>query len=183
MLSPRWMCSLMLVPLLLAAAPGRAQQAPHKPGSGSPPVFDLPRDQPRMVEASERARASLDVFNHYLARAARGEVVADLRVTFTEGETREHMWVTGVTLENGRYRGSLASVPVRVRGVAAGDRVWVSPSAVTDWVVVEDGMMIGGFTVMELRRSLTPKQRQEHDRAAGYRFPPDTAIWNLPPRP
>lgn len=179
---PRLMCSLVLVPLLLAAAPGQAQQVIRKADSGSPPAYHLPRDQPRMAEASERARATLDVFNRYLPRAARGEVVADLRVTFEEVGIREHMWVTGVTLENGRYRGTLSSVPVRLRGVAAGDRVWVSPSDVTDWVVVEDDMMIGGFTIMEVRRLLSPRQRQEHDRAAGYGFPPDTAVWNLPPR-
>lgn len=180
---PRSMCSLVLIPLLFAAAPGRAQQPTRQPGNGSPPVFVLPGDQPRIADAGARARASLDVFNRYLARAARGEVVADLKVIFVKGGTREHMWVTGVTLENGRYHGRLASMPVRVRGVALGDRVWVWPSDVEDWVVVEDGMMIGGFTVMELRRSLPPKQRQQHDRAAGYRFPPDTAIWNLPSNP
>jgi uncharacterized protein YegJ (DUF2314 family) len=176
------MCSLVLVPLLLAAAPGQAQQVILKPRSGSPPVLSIPRGHARLSEAGERARATLDVFNRYLPRAARGEVVADLRVTFEEGDIREHMWVTRVTLEKGRYRGTLNSVPSRLRGLAAGDQVWVSPAHVTDWVVVEDGMMVGGFTIMEIRRMLSPKQRQEHDRAAGYGFPPDTSLWNLPPR-
>lgn len=172
----------VLVPtLLLAVVPAGAQEPLRRSRSGQPDTYGVEAGDRRMEAAMERARATLAVFDGYLPRAARGEVGASLKVRFTEGDESEHMWVTDLTREaDGRYSGTLVNTPLSLRGVAAGDRVTAAPGEVSDWVVVKDGALIGGFTIVELRRRMGPEERAAFERSQRYRMPADSAVWNLP---
>lgn len=170
-----------MLPALLAAVPSRAQETLRRTREGQADVLGVDGDDARMNAAMQRARATLPAFNAYLPRAARGEVSASLKAVFREGDEVEHMWITDVTLRDGRYHGTLNNRPMGVRNVAEGDPVTVSPDEVSDWMVVgSDGLMRGGFTVLELLGRMKPKERTRFEAGMDYRVPPDTAIWNAP---
>lgn len=168
--------------LLLAAAAAHAQPTPQvTTRDGQPSVYTVRSRDAAMDSVYARARATLPVFERYLPRAQRGEVVAQLKARFSEGDVGEHMWIRDVRRVGERYRGILDNVPTAVR-LARGDTVTVDAASVSDWMVVQDGALIGGFTLVEMRRRLTPKQRAQYDRESYYRTPADSAVWNLPPR-
>jgi uncharacterized protein YegJ (DUF2314 family) len=169
---------LLLLPLLLAGRPARAQEPVKQLRSD---VYGITHDA-AMEAAMARARETLPTFRSYLPRAAEGEVFAELKARFEQNGETEHMWVTDVSYKGGEYHGTLASTPVGLTNVSYGDPVTIGPDEVSDWVVVaEDNVMLGGFTIFVIRAMMDPKQRAEFDRGMGYRIPADGAII-APPR-
>ena len=170
----------MVLPLLLLPALGAAQEAPA-PTRARGDVYDVPQDDPAMAAAIERARATLPAFHRYLEQVAGGEVDAKLKAVFQQGGAVEHMWISNVTFDGRVYRGVLESRPMELTNVAQGDAVVIPPARVTDWiVVVEDGIMLGNFTTMELRRRMSASERARLDRAMGFRILADSAIIAVP---
>jgi uncharacterized protein YegJ (DUF2314 family) len=169
-------CALLLLPLLLAAAPCAAQERPSQLRDD---VYAVQNDAV-MDAAVERARETLAVFRRWLPRAADGEVVAQLKARFELGDEIEHMWITDVSFKGGAYHGRLASTPMADTDLAPGDAVTIRPDEVTDWMVVVDDVVLGAFTVIEIRRRMDPRQRSEFDAEAGYRIPDEAVL--EPPR-
>ena len=49
---------------------------------------------------------------------------------------------------------------------------WVSfdPDDITDWMYIEDGRLIGGYTTRLLRERMSPEERKQLDASAPYKF-------------
>lgn len=170
----------MLLPLLLLPALGAAQDAP-RPTQARGDVYDVPQDDAAMASAIARARQTLPVFHRYLEQAADGEADAKLKAEFEQDGVVEHMWIGDVSFDGRVYRGILESRPMDLTHVEQGDPVVIAPEHVTDWMVlVEDDVMLGNFTTMELRRRMSPKERAQLDRAMGFRILADSAIIAVP---
>jgi uncharacterized protein YegJ (DUF2314 family) len=169
-------CALLLLSLLLAALPARAQERPSQLRSD---IYWVQDDAP-IDSAAERARETLPVFRRWLPRAAEGEVVAQLKARFEFGDEIEHMWISDVRFKGGAYHGRLASTPMADTDLGPGDAVTIRADEVTDWMVVLDDVVLGAFTVIEIRRRMDPKQRREFDEESGYRIPDEAVL--EPPR-
>jgi uncharacterized protein YegJ (DUF2314 family) len=166
--------------LVFVAGQVQAQAAPRvTTREGQPSVYSVESGDPAMDAANNRARATLGVFDTFLQPAARGEVFAQLKARFSDGDNGEHMWIRDVRRVDGGYRGILDNVPMEVR-LSRGDTVVVTLADVSDWMVVKDGELIGGFTLVEMRRRMTPRQREHHDRESYFLVPADSAVWNVP---
>jgi uncharacterized protein YegJ (DUF2314 family) len=170
----------LLLPLLSAPV----CQAQDAKGTVRPreDIIGVQAEDAAMNLAIERARATLPIFDRYLSRAAGGEVQAILKARFQQGDVVEHMWVSDVTFTGGVYRGSLINRPRELTNVAQGDAVDIMPRHVSDWLVVEEGVGLGNFTMLELRRRMAPAERTAFDRSRHYRIMSDTAITALPQR-
>jgi uncharacterized protein YegJ (DUF2314 family) len=170
----------MVLPLLLLPVLGAAQDAP-RPTQARGDVYDVPQDDAAMASAIARARVTLPVFHRYLEQVADGEADAKLKAQFEQGGVVEHMWIGDVRFDGRVYRGVLESRPMDLTHVAQGDAVAILPEHVTDWmVVVEDDVMLGNFTTMELRRRMSAGERAQLDRAMGFRILADSAIIAVP---
>jgi uncharacterized protein YegJ (DUF2314 family) len=171
---------LMLLPLLLASTVCAAQDPPRISRERDD-VYNVPSEDAAMEAAIARARATLPVFHQYLDQAANGDVEVKLKAEFRQGDEVEHMWIADVSWDGRVYRGTLQSRPLGLTNVRQGDEVTIRPERVSDWLaVVEDDVMLGNFTTMELRRRMTPKQRAQLDRGMGYRILADSAIIAVP---
>ncbi len=67
-----------------------------------------------------------------------------------EEEHVEHLWLTVQRLDDERIHGQLDNEPVDVKSVRLGSKLTVSREEVTDWIVVDGGRMVGGFTAKVL---------------------------------
>lgn len=163
---------LLILPLLLAAPVCHAQVQADERRSD---VYQVEND-PAMDAAVMRARETLPTFREYLARAAAGEVNALLKARFEFGDEIEHMWISDVSFKGGVYHGRLASTPIAQTDLAPGDAVEIRPDEVTDWMVFVDEVVLGGFTVIELRSRMDPEQRKEFDAGMDYRVPNEAIL-------
>lgn len=171
---------VLAVFLLLLAAPACRAQNAESVVLTREGTIDVKAEDAAMNRAMARARATLPIFNSYLPGAAGGRVQAVLKAQFQQGDVIEHMWVSDVTFTGGVYRGRLINRPRELTNVAQGNAVNVSPKHVSDWLVVEEGVGLGNFTMLELRRRMTPADRAEFDGSRHYRIIADTALIALP---
>jgi uncharacterized protein YegJ (DUF2314 family) len=121
---------------------------------------------PQMEAAISAARDSIEVFLKAFSRPRPGQQSFLLKVAFEHGENREHIWMADLDLSGPRLRGVVANEPSpRFKQVAE-----FAPAQITDWMYVENGRLMGGFTTRVIRARLSPQERAELDAASPYTF-------------
>ncbi|MBL8984335.1 MAG: DUF2314 domain-containing protein [Gemmatimonadetes bacterium] len=70
--------------------------------------------------------------------------------TRVDGPTPEHIWVDGASFDGRVFRGTLNEDAV-FGAAKAGDSVVVAPSEISDWMVVVNGELCGGYTLRGAR--------------------------------
>ena len=69
------------------------------------------------------------------------------------------MWLGSVKYSDGQFSGMLISEPVGGTSVRAGDTITVPRDVLTDWTFVEDGKLVGGYTVRVLFDRSTEEEK------------------------
>ena len=67
-----------------------------------------------------------------------------------------------------------------MKGLRPGDTVSLAPDQVSDWMVGFDDVMLGGYTIQEIRRRLGRDERAVFDTTLLFRVVADTALLELP---
>jgi len=92
-----------------------------------------------------------------------------LKVVFDEGEQREHIWVADLGLAGDKLRGVIANEP-NLPSLKFMQKIEFDPQYISDWMYIEDGYLVGGYTTRVIRDRMTPEARIEHDASAPYKF-------------
>jgi uncharacterized protein YegJ (DUF2314 family) len=69
-----------------------------------------------------------------------------------------------------RFQGRVDNQPRKIRGLKLGQLVSVNPNEISDWLYVDNGRLIGGYTVRVRYSELSPEQKQEFDRKADFKM-------------
>lgn len=126
-----------------------------------------PDSDPEMESAFAEARASLDQFIQLLASPNPTRTFVALKVRFTSPDGGQDIWVDNVTYEDGRFHGLMGDDLPALR-LEFGERVEVPVESILDWMIVEDGKLIGGFTIRLAYSRMTPEEKQFFLDDAGY---------------
>lgn len=125
-------------------------------------------DDPRMNAAIEKARATVGTFIAALKSPKANQESFTVKMAFNDGKHTEHMWLSPVTFDGKRFHGSVNNDPELVKNVKFGQQASVEMSQISDWMFVENGKLVGGYTIRVLRDSMSPKERAEFDRNAPF---------------
>jgi uncharacterized protein YegJ (DUF2314 family) len=118
---------------------------------------------PKMLAAMKKAQQTLPQFIKAL-RSSRGRLsYVYVKYPFVQDMKVEHMWIRNVVIQGDRFVGVLANHPESITNIKAGDTVRVPASSISDWRYVQNGKLVGGFTIRVLRNELTPKERKAFD--------------------
>ncbi len=121
-------------------------------------VFVPVRDEnEEMTDAIREARESLKLFLRAFANPKPNQKDFQLKVSFEYQGECESVWVTDLDLNTKPATGSIASEP-RLRSLMPRQRVEFTRSMVTDWMYLEDGRLVGGFTT-KLEQRLQARRR------------------------
>ena len=126
-------------------------------------------DDPRMRFAVSEAKASLAQFFQCFAKPGPGQEHFLVKVQFERVDQVEHIWVADLDASVFPLRGTLANEP-DLPGLTFMERVEFHPSQIPDWMYVENGYLVGGFTIQVIRDSLSVEERAAHDASAPYKF-------------
>jgi uncharacterized protein YegJ (DUF2314 family) len=166
---------VVVVAGILGCSPGDDSRI-RRPGN--PDVINVARNDPAMDTAIAHARASV---GHLVTRIRdSGPVGALVKARFGTGDEVEHMWIDSLSLHGNYFTGRLANEPVSLGNLKIGDSVQVAVDEISDWMLLEDGVLIGGFTILELRRRMSETERAQFDRSLTFRVAADSAITTLP---
>lgn len=139
-------------------------------GKGSARVLVIHGEDPEMAAAMARARDTLPQFISALRLPTPAQTDFAIKVGFGDGQDTEYMWLAPVSYDGTHFKGKLDGDPVQVRDLKSGDAVTVEPARVADWMYIEDGRMVGGYTTRLLRDRMTPEQRRQYDESRAFKI-------------
>jgi len=159
----RTMTLVVLGTALSAGALVRAadENAVHR--AGQPDVFLVPPEDARMGDAVARARGSIEEFIAVFGKPAERQRSFAIKVSVIEGTQVEEFWVDLETFANGQFTGHIANEPLNLRSVRLGDRIVVDRERIRDWMYVDRGRLVGGYTIRALRSALSEDARKAFD--------------------
>lgn len=110
-----------------------------------------PQD-PAMLRAFDKARATLDGFLALLASKDPRVNHPSLKVKITDGDAVEFFWVTNFTHRGDRFTGRISNAPALVHTVRFGQKIEFPRADIHDWTYRDGatGRIVGNFTACAL---------------------------------
>ncbi len=112
-----------------------------------------------MNAAIAEARETVDDFIAALSNPQPNQMAFSVKVAIIDGDQTEHLWLTPVRYENGKFIGRINNEPHMVTTVKFGDEVTVAKDEISDWLYAEDRTLIGGFTARVLQASSSGEKK------------------------
>ena len=123
-----------------------------------------------MNRAMTKARETIGDFLKRLDHPPASQTYLSLKVRLEEDDVVEHIWLNTVSHSNGWFAGIVGNDPVDLKKIKLGDRVSVHLDHVSDWMAVDGGHLIGGYTLRVLRDRMTPDERKALDQKLNLVF-------------
>lgn len=127
-------------------------------------------NDPQMNWAMEKARLTLGYFRESLAAPLPLQTGFALKVRIEEEAGRsEHVWLTKVAADDdGTFVGEINNEPVYLKNLALNTRIVVEESQVSDWMILENNRLIGGYTIRASREALDLAEKEAFDAQMGF---------------
>jgi uncharacterized protein YegJ (DUF2314 family) len=165
---------LLLAPLLVAGCAGQRVEHPlareiRRTGV-QPEVFRIEHKDEQMRKAVREARRTVGIFIAALKNPAKGQHDFEVKKPCLKDGEVEHLWLSNVEFSGNRFHGIVDNHPKAIKGLKFGDRVSVNPSEISDWAFVDNGKLVGGYTIRVLSQNLSPKRRKEFENETKIRI-------------
>lgn len=135
-----------------------------------PPVARVSGDDEEMNEAKQKAVETLEKFNTALENNKNDAVIFSLKVAFPAPDGDEHIWLSGITFEDGDYYGFVNNNPQVTDKVKLGDFIKIDREKISDWMYLDNGDVYGGYTLRLFRDRMSEEERKEFDATTGFVF-------------
>ena len=132
-------------------------------------IYNYQEDDPKMAFAIEEAQRTLEEFFDAYSAPKDNQEAFLLKVLFENEGDAEHIWMADIDASVFLIEGTVANEP-NLDNLNFMDRTTFHPSKITDWMYVEDGYLVGGYTIQVIRSSLSPDEKLEYDKNAPYKF-------------
>lgn len=128
----------------------------------------IAEDDERMSWAIEKAIATLHYFQNSLLEPEPVQQYFSVKVLIDDGIHREHLWLTSPSFDDeGNLYGIVGNKPVYVNSVEMDQKIGIDPCFISDWMIIEEGRLIGGYTIRAVREGKPAHERAEFDRQVG----------------
>jgi uncharacterized protein YegJ (DUF2314 family) len=121
-----------------------------------------------LEHAIEQARASLDTFIAKIRTPHANRTYAAVKVRFTPyGESPQDIWVDEVTYADGILRGNVGD-DIPALKLEVGEKIKIDEEEILDWMIVEDGKLVGGYTIRLAVQRMSPEARERFFETLDY---------------
>src|SRR6266481_8418995 len=151
-----------------AQAAGTGQELENS--SIEPPYVEVPKDHIAMHRAVTEARKTVGEFIAALKHPAPDQQDFEIKKAFVQNGQVEHIWLSDVQLVGSRFQGRIDNQPRKIQGLKLGQLVSINRNEISDWLYVDHGKLVGGYTVRVQYNELSAKEKQEFDRAADFKI-------------
>jgi uncharacterized protein YegJ (DUF2314 family) len=136
--------------------------------TSAPSTSAISSTDPELDAAIQEARNTLDVFIQKLATPDSDRTFAAVKVRFvTPDGSSQDIWVDGVTYEDGSFSGNFGDDLPSLK-LSMGERIHVNREEIVDWMLVEDGKLVGGYTIRLAYQRMSPEEKERFLEAANY---------------
>jgi uncharacterized protein YegJ (DUF2314 family) len=145
---------------LTTAEPEPEDEVPPTDQPRDEPLFmALDTDDPGYLRTIEQARASLDEFRRRIEGCRTSRNVPCLKARIEDSGHFAFLWLANARPIGDDFLADVFEVPGQFSGLVVGDEIRVAGSELLDWMVSEDGVLHGGYS-LRYQRSLLPEERQ-----------------------
>jgi len=125
------------------------------------PTLQAPTDSDIEMEAAwQEARETLDAFIQKIETPHPDRTFVAVKASFfPPDEPAQDIWVDEVTYVNGVFRGSMGDDIPSLK-LSLGEKITVAREDIVDWMIVEDGKLIGGYTIRLALSRMSPEEKQ-----------------------
>lgn len=148
---------------------GRSGHA-EKAASGGAPlgVVTIADDDERMNDAMEKARLTLEYFRESLLLPRPEQTYFSVKVKIEDKGKQEYIWLTSPSFdEEGNLFGIVGNKPQFVNSIKDGQEIGIDAGSIADWMILEDGRLIGGYTIRAIRDRLSENEIADFDKNTG----------------
>ena len=113
-----------------------------------------------MEAAFQQARDTLDSFIQKIGTSHPDRTLVALKVRFVlpDGSSQD-MWVDGITYQDGSFYGIMGDDIPSLK-LSIDDKITIARKDIVDWMIVEDGKLIGGYTIRLAFQRMSPQQKE-----------------------
>lgn len=113
-----------------------------------------------MESAFQEARNSLDVFIQKIGTPDPNRTFVAVKVRFSPPDgLPQDIWVDEVTYADGSFRGNMGDDIPSLR-LEAGEKINIQEEDILDWMIVQDGKLIGGYTIRVAVQRMSPDEKE-----------------------
>jgi uncharacterized protein YegJ (DUF2314 family) len=164
---------LFIVPLL--AAGGCATHRMDHPVAREsirhgkdPECFRIKDKDVEMHTAVLMARKTVPTFIAALQNPSATQHDFEVKKRFMQGTEKEHIWLSDVSYSGNVFHGRVDNHPVRIKGLKLGARVSVKADDISDWAYVDNGNLVGGYTIRVLYKQLSPERKKDLEKESRF---------------
>ena len=166
--------SLLLILTLVCSSCGRSKDDKIVKREGNPDYIKVDgENEVKMDAAITRSKKEIETFIKALQSPTPSQSGFSVKKPFPwkDGNetSHEHIWLTQVSFKDGKFYGRVGNEPVDVRDVKMGDEVTLDKSDASDWMIIDDGYLIGGYTILALRDQMPEAEQKEFDASFPYK--------------
>ena len=138
---------------------------------GNPDVYDLPNENERMNWGMEKAKLTLHYFEECLSNPKNGQQYFSVKARIEDNDKVEHIWLTEPSFdEEGNIYGVIGNEPIDVSNISINEKIGITKEYLSDWMIIENGRLIGGYTIRAIREGLKGKELENFDKSLGGIF-------------
>jgi uncharacterized protein YegJ (DUF2314 family) len=133
-----------------------------------PDVYFIKDDSDRMNWYMEKANLTLHYFIECLNNPKKDQQYFSVKGRFEDKGMVEHIWLSEPSVDaEGNLFGTVGNEPTNVTTVKLGQKIGITASEVSDWMIIERGRLIGGYTIRAIREGMNPDQQIDFDKTLG----------------
>ena len=113
-----------------------------------------------MEAAFQQARDTLDSFIQKIGTSPPNRTLVAVKVRFVlPDSSSQDMWVDGITYQDGSFHGAMGDDIPSLK-LSIDDKITIARKDIVDWMIVEDGKLIGGYTIRLVFQRMSPEQKE-----------------------
>ena len=109
------------------------------------------------------ARASLEQFRAMLPSEGRPGLSAMVKTEVVDGENAAFMWLHNARASAGGFVAEFFELPAGFTEHSVGGELQISDDSLLDWMVNDNGVLHGGYSIRYYRSTLPAAERAEYD--------------------
>jgi uncharacterized protein YegJ (DUF2314 family) len=146
-----------------------------------PDVVDIQNDDEKMNWAMEKSKLTLHYFEKCLKEPNQNQQYFSIKVKIEDGGKIEHIWLTEPSFDHdGNLFGVVGNKPIDVKSITLNQKIGIDKNLVSDWMIIENGRLIGGYTIRAMRDNLSGQALQNFDKGLGGMIVDDGEDYFLP---
>lgn len=120
----------------------------------------LPATDVELESAIRQARNTLDQFTDKITSPHPDRTFVAVKVRFFPPDgLPQDIWVDEITYTGSSFRGNIGDDIPSLK-LSAGEKIVVPTKDIVDWMIVEDGKLVGGYTIRLAYQRMSPEEKE-----------------------